>query len=235
MRRSALALALFGIDGGLPLDLCTCVVAGASWILVLTSLYVAAQDALPAWVRARGLAILLTVVFGAMSAGSAFWGEIASWKGLSIALFTAAAGVLIVMPLSGRWRLLSGAQPDLSPSLHWSVPKCVIPVRDGQGPVLVNIDYRIDPANRAALLAALDAIGRVRKSDGAFAWGVFEDFGEPGRSGVAITFDEHRALHPNLQQIRRLAAIGAYGERQKALSTKGDPLRRFVRNNVGGS
>ena len=53
--------------------------------------------------------------------------------------------------------------------------------------------------------------------------------------GVTITIDKHGALHPNLQQIRRIAAIGAYGESQKALSAKGDSLRHFVRNNVGGS
>jgi Transmembrane secretion effector len=43
----------------------------------MANLYVSAQDALPDWVRARGLAIFLTVIFGAMSVGSASWGQIA--------------------------------------------------------------------------------------------------------------------------------------------------------------
>jgi MFS family permease len=178
---TALALALFGVSGGLPFDLCACFVAGASWIVVLTTLYVAAQDALPAWVRGRGLAILLTVVFGAMSAGSALWGEIASWKGLSFALFAASAGAVIFIPLGRQWRLLSASKLDFSPSLHWPTPKFAIPVRDDQGPVLVSIDYHVDPTDRTALLASLDAIGRVRRSDGAFGWGVFEDGGGCGR------------------------------------------------------
>jgi hypothetical protein len=96
-------------------------------------------------------------------------------------LFAAAGGALLVMPLSQRWRLLSGEKIDYSPSLDWATPKFAIPVRDDQGPVLVSIDYRINPADRTALLAALDAIGRVRRSDGAFAWGVFDDGAEPGR------------------------------------------------------
>ena len=36
-------------------------------MIVLTSLYVSAQNVLPEWVRGRGLAIFLTVIFGAMT------------------------------------------------------------------------------------------------------------------------------------------------------------------------
>jgi MFS family permease len=177
---TALALALFGLSAGLTFAFSACLVAGASWIVVLTSVYVAAQDALPGWVRGRGVAILLTAVFGAMTAGSAAWGEMASAKGLPFALFAAGAGALVAIPAAWPWRLRSGPAPDLSPSLHWPSPKFVIPVRDDQGPVLVIVAYRIEPADRSALLAALDDIGRVRRRDGAFAWGVFEDGGEVG-------------------------------------------------------
>jgi hypothetical protein len=34
------------------------------------------RDALPDWVRGRGLAMLVTVFFGAMTAGSALWGHL---------------------------------------------------------------------------------------------------------------------------------------------------------------
>lgn len=47
--------------------------AGASWTVVLTKLYVSAQVALPDWARGRGLAIFLTFIFGATTAGSALW------------------------------------------------------------------------------------------------------------------------------------------------------------------
>ena len=56
--------------------------AGAAWIIMLTTLFVSAQIALPEWVRGRGLAIYLTVYFGAMTAGSAIWGKIASLEGI---------------------------------------------------------------------------------------------------------------------------------------------------------
>ena len=152
-----------------------CLFAGASWILVLASLYVSAQVALPDWVRGRGLAIFLTVIFGAMTAGSAIWGQIAGAAGLPIALFAAATGLMLAMPLTWHWKLQTGAEADLTPSMHWPTPASTIKSRIGEGPVLVNVEYRVEGANRAAFLNAIEEIGRERKRDGAYAWGVFED------------------------------------------------------------
>ena len=47
--------------------------------------------------------------------------------------------------------------------------------------MLVTVEYRIDPRNRAAFLAELEKLGRERRRDGAYAWGVFEDAAEDGR------------------------------------------------------
>ena len=55
-----------------------------SWIAVLSSLNVSAQVALPEWVRGRGLAMFVTVFFGAMTLGSAVWGQVAGIVGLPL-------------------------------------------------------------------------------------------------------------------------------------------------------
>ena len=54
-------------------------------------------------------------------------------------------------------------------------------IDNARGPVLVKIEYRIDPKDCTAFLRALDELGYERRRDGAFAWGVFEDAGEFGR------------------------------------------------------
>ena len=54
-------------------------------------------------------------------------------------------------------------------------------IDNDRGPVLVKIEYRIDPKDRAAFLRALDELGFERRRDGAFAWGIFEDASEFGR------------------------------------------------------
>jgi predicted MFS family arabinose efflux permease len=117
----AIALVLFGLSGGLVIACMAALIAGAAWTVVLSALYVAAQLALPDWVRGRGLSIFLTVIFGSITLGSAFWGWIAAKAGLETALCAAAAGALLAIPLSWRWSLGSekidvpvppvGAQP----------------------------------------------------------------------------------------------------------------------------
>jgi predicted MFS family arabinose efflux permease len=178
---TALALVLFGLAREPALAFCGAVVAGASWTIVLATLYVSAQVALPDWVRGRGLAVFLTVFFGAMTAGSAIWGHIAGMESLSTALLIAAAGAVIGVPLTWRWKLQTAAGLDLTPSMHWRAPVFKQTVENDRGPVLVTVDYRIDVKDRTAFLAAIEEMGYERKRDGAFAWGVFEDPADTGR------------------------------------------------------
>jgi MFS family permease len=103
----AIALVLFGLANDVLLAGAAALIAGAAWTIVLSELYVSAQLALPDWVRGRGLSIFLTVIFGSITAGSALWGWIAAKAGLETALFTAAAGALLAIPLSWRWKLNS--------------------------------------------------------------------------------------------------------------------------------
>ncbi len=83
-----------GRPQGLGLALAASLLAGASWTIMMTTLFVSAQVALPDWVRGRGMAILLTAYFGAMTIGSAVWGKVASVWGLPATLYVAAAGAL---------------------------------------------------------------------------------------------------------------------------------------------
>ncbi len=51
--------------------------------------------------------------------------------------------------------------------------------------------------------------------------------------GVSVRIDEAGLFHPNLRNIKRMAAVCAYGEGQRDVAAKGDPPLRFVRDNVG--
>jgi MFS family permease len=110
----SIALVLFGLARD-PVGAGTAaLIAGAAWTIVLAGLYVSAQIALPDWVRGRGLAIFLTVIFGSVTFGSAVWGQVAARAGLEAALFVAAAGAMLAIPLSWRWKLKSGEESDIS-------------------------------------------------------------------------------------------------------------------------
>ena len=178
---SILALALFAAARSPEVAMIASFVAGASWIVAVTTMFVSAQVALPDWVRGRGLAIFLTVYFGAMTAGSALWGEVANLKGLPFSLLAAAAGAALGLASTWRWKLETGAAQDLAPSMHWKAPAFVQRLEHDQGPILSFVEYRIDPEDAPEFLALMQEIGHERMRDGAYAWNIFGDPDEPGR------------------------------------------------------
>ena len=177
---TAVSLVLFGLTNGPWLAYAACVLAGAAWTLAISTLYVSAQVALPDWVRGRGLAIFLTVIFGASTFASILWGHIAGLRSVEVSFYIAAAGMVLSIPLSWGSRLQTGAGENLSPSLHWRTPQVAFNVSWRQGPALVTIRYHIDPADRAEFLRAMQDRKAERKRDGAYAWGVFEELASEG-------------------------------------------------------
>ena len=178
---AALMLALFGFAHDPWVALVACVLAGAFWIVVMATLYVSAQDSLPDWVRARGLAILLTVIFGATTIGSAVWGKIAAMAGLPTAYVVAAVGAALAIPVTWSWKLQSGSGADLTPSKDATIPKPTQEFDNDRGPVLVSIAYRVGSSNRLAFLGAVGELRRERKRDGGFGWNLFEVAAARGR------------------------------------------------------
>lgn len=150
---------------------------GIGWISVLTSLSVSAQTALPNWVRARGLAIFMMVFFGSMAAGSVLWGQVAAALSVDAALLVAAAGALLAIPLTWRARLGQGEDLDLSPSSYWPAPAIDKRIDDAadRGPVMITIEYEINPRDEAPFLSAIHKHSGERYRDGAFQWGVYQD------------------------------------------------------------
>jgi MFS family permease len=204
---TTLALLLFGIAAQSWLAIAACLLAGISWIAVLASLNVSAQTALPEWVRGRGLAAYVTVFFGTMTAGSALWGALADRLGLAPTLCLAAAAALLAIPLTWRFRLRSGPEADLTPSMHWPEPVLAGATPADAGPVLVTVEYHVSAAHRAALLAGLRQVGHERRRDGAYAWDLFQDAAHPERVLETFLVDswvEHLRQHQRVTQADRV-------------------------------
>jgi MFS family permease len=204
---TAVTLVLFGLAREPILALSASLFAGFSWIAVLASLNISAQYALPDWVRGRGLAMYVTVFFGTLTIGSVLWGQVAGMVGLPLAHFIAAGGALIAIPSTWRWRLHTGRGPDLTPSMHWPMPIVARSVEDDRGPVLVTVEYRINPGDREAFLAALERLEHERRRDGAYSWGVFEDAAEEDRfleSFLVESWLEHLRQHKRVTNADRI-------------------------------
>ena len=194
------AAGLFALAGVRNLSLLFPVLlfSGLAWLTLLTGFNVAAQSALPDWVRARGLSIYLLVFFGASSAGGMIWGSLGNAFGLPTALSAAAVAMLLGLFGMRRFRLVSAEGLDLRPSMHWPSPQIAgEPETDG-GPVLVTVEYRIEPEVSKEFLGLMKRLQRFRFRDGALEWGLYEDLAEPGRFQerfVVGSWGEHLQQH----------------------------------------
>lgn len=177
---TALAMAMFALGGTVAIGFLAAFIAGVSWMAVLSSLNVSAQSALPDWVRARGLAIFIMVFFGTMSFSSLAWGQIATRFGLTATLLASAFGLALTALWARRFALPDQGALDLVPSSHWPEILPRLEIGHDRGPVMVEITYQIDVADRDAFLAALYAFREERYRDGAYDWNVFEDVEKPG-------------------------------------------------------
>jgi MFS family permease len=173
------------------------VAAGMAWLAILTSFNVATQTAVPRWVRARALAVYLLVFQGGLAVGSALWGVAAGRLGERAALLAATASFGLGVAAALRWRLQGIGALDLRPSVR-PEPVTVIDPEPDDGPVLVLIRYRIDPGRTEEFAAAMRSLRRVRRRDGAYRWGVFEDVADPGcfvETYVVRSWAEHLRQH----------------------------------------
>jgi len=171
---------------------------GAAWISVMSSLMMATQIALPDWVRARGLALFWSFFMGGMAGGSAFWGHVADSAGMPLALTVAAAGLLPGILLARRLSVGRHDGLDLAPSMHWPTPVLAEDLEEDRGPVMVTVEYRIDPARTAEFVRAMSRLRRVRLRDGAYFWQIFTDAESPARATECFLVDswlEHLRQH----------------------------------------
>ena len=73
--------------------------------------------------------------------------------------------------------------------------------------MLVMVEYRIDPHDREPFLMAVEKLGRGRRRDGAYAWGVFEDAAEDGRIVETFLLEawlEHLRQHERVTNADRV-------------------------------
>ncbi|GLU28217.1 MFS transporter [Brucella sp. NBRC 12950] len=181
--------------------------AGLAWIGMLTSLNVAAQMASPGWVKARALAVYLLVFQGAMTGGSILWGTIASRFSVTTALVVASLALVISLLLARFWKLPKDSTTDLAPSNHWAEPVVAVHPEGDRGPVLIEIEYQIEPQRIGEFTAALRKFSAVRYRDGAIRWDLWEDVAVPGRVVEAFIVEswiEHQRQHARVTHSDQL-------------------------------
>lgn len=199
--------------------------AGLAWIGTLTVLNANLQLTLPQWVRSRGAAVYILVFMGTMSVSSLVWGVVAQLIGEQFALLTAAALLMIVAASIRFLPLLPGTGTiDRSAATCWATPTLQVEPEPTDGPVLVEVAYRVPPEHLSDFLAAVRLLGGSRRRTGAYRWRVYRSLEESGvmlESFLVPSWSEYRR-----QRTQRLTGRDREMEQDVRALVTADPAER---------
>lgn len=223
----ALGLVVVVVTRNLAVILIVLVLTGIAWIAVLASVNTALQLFLPAWVRARGLALYQIVLFGSQACGAVLWGILAGSIGL-VNTFLVAAAILIVGVATIRlWPFLDTSTIDRTRVEYWPEPKVAPTSALDGGPVVVTITYTVTAENEQRFLQAMSWVRRSRLRTGATEWRLLRDTEAPTSFQeyfVVPSWDEH--LRQNSE--RQTGADQSGEEQADALSESPPRTTHFI-------
>jgi MFS family permease len=201
---------------------------GMAWISVANSLTISAQMALPDWVRARGMSIYQMALMGGAAAGSLLWGWVADWTSVATSVACASVFGVVVLVALRRLTIEGGADPDFSPVPLANTIEPSVGVEPEDGPVMVTVEYLIDPARAAEFAEVMQRTRRARLRQGALSWGLFRDAAQPSRV-IEYFLDENWVEHQ--RRLERFTAFDAgLRELRLAFHLGDEPprVKRFV-------
>jgi hypothetical protein len=89
--------------------------------------------------------------------------------------------MLVLYAINHRVHVELGDEADVTPFAQLPDLAVAVEPMPNDGPVLVQVEYRIDAEQRAAFLRAIGGVEATRRRNGASSWRVFRDVGEDGR------------------------------------------------------
>lgn len=176
---SGLALVVIGFSNSLVLSCTAFLVVGAGNILTIAMLNVTVQLSAPRWVTARALSLFSSAITAGVGIGAWGWGVVAADHGVSFALV--ASGIAVgctsllgfLMPLTPE-PVSDNASVDIGYE-----PEVAMPLTLRSGPVIIEVEYDVDPARAREFYGVMMKMQGVRKRIGGFDWSISRDIANP--------------------------------------------------------
>jgi MFS family permease/quinol monooxygenase YgiN len=197
MLAQAGVLIVLATTGSVAVAFVVLLAAGAASLAMISTVMTVLQVVLPAWIRGRGVAIYLLALQGSFAAGALVWGAVAEQTSLRTALITAGIAMAVSAPLTTPLRLarLIDINSDFAHLID-DAP-AVTSVHDDDGPILLTVDWQIEPDKREDFIAAMRPVRKALKRQGALSFHLVENVERPGHmleSFTMATWSEYRRL-----------------------------------------
>jgi MFS family permease len=177
------------------------ILAGISWTVTASELWVAGQRAMPDWARGRMNAVHMMVSQGGIALGGVLWGWAATAFGVETALLGGAillvGSLVLIMPLSINFAQKLELDPAPLRALH-NFPNVPNPE---DGPVTITMEFTIRPEDREEFLSLMTKVRLMFLRNGASLFRVDETLEEPGkfRSEMLVnSWAEHLRQHARI-------------------------------------
>ena len=158
----------------------TLALCGSAWITVMTCAQTAAQTALPNWVRSRGHRRFPDILYGL----AGYWSRHLGWPGTTdhhsccyLYCVNIAWQCPPFLPDAGPSAAMKGL--TIHPPGTGNCRSPLLKIKHEQGPVMINITYQVKPESRQEFLLAMEQLGKARRRDGAWEWGIMENISKP--------------------------------------------------------
>jgi MFS family permease len=194
-------LVLMVIVPNLWLFLPVTALAGISWTVSASELWIAGQRAMPDWARGRMNAVHMMASQAGIALGGILWGGAATSLGLGTTLMGGAllltASLALAIPLSINFAHSLNLDPAPLEAAH-DFPLAPKPE---DGPVTVTVESIIRPENREEFLASVEQLRLIFLRNGAFLFRVEENLEHPGmfRTEMLVrSWAEHLRQHARM-------------------------------------
>src|SRR6202045_4457205 len=173
-------LVLMSIVSNLWMFLPVTALAGISWTVAASELWIAGQRAMPDWARGRMNAVHMMASQGGVALGGVLWGGSATSVGLGPTLAGGAllltASLTLAIPLSINFAQALNLDPAPLKAIH----EFPLPPKPEDGPVTVTRELKIRPEDREEFLALVKQLRLIFLRNGAFLFRVDENLEHPG-------------------------------------------------------
>ncbi len=179
---TAASLVLIGLSSSLPLSCFGFFLVGICNILTIALLNVSVQLSSPRWVAARALSLFSSAITAGFGLGAWAWGAFAGHYGVADAFVASGVAVAATL-LLGRLLPLPQDEQDEDGGCDQvdigSEPQVAMPLTLRSGPIVIEVEYEVDPARAREFYGVMMKIQRLRKRIGAFDWSIARDIADP--------------------------------------------------------
>jgi predicted MFS family arabinose efflux permease len=176
---AAAALVLIALSSNVILTCLAYAVLGANVTLCLASLNITVQFSAPRWVIARALSMYQSAMAAGWAIGAWIWGHVADGFGLQTTMLLAAAFTLGTILIGMRRPLASTTTTELESVELSNTPDVAMELTQRSGPVVIEVDYDVDPANARPFYNAMQSLRGMRLRNGGIDWSISRDIANP--------------------------------------------------------